>query len=166
MSKALFRCCMAEGAQVNTLVLKMIGYIERLGCLGFVIDGELLIDLVLQSLPDSYSQFNINAIEKTLSELFIMIVEQDMKKLKPILLVVLARERVKARGKAKAKPNSQNALKPASGVSKDGQVVCFYCGNSGHWRKHCKTFLANNKKNDSSYKGMYMIEINLSPITY
>jgi len=36
---------------VNTYVLKMISYIEKLGQLGFVIDYKLSVDLVLQLLP-------------------------------------------------------------------------------------------------------------------
>ena len=35
---------------MNIFVLKMIGYIEKLGQLGFIIDHELSVDLVLQLL--------------------------------------------------------------------------------------------------------------------
>jgi hypothetical protein len=38
---------MIEGSSVNTHVLKMIGYIEKLGQWGFVMDYELNVDLVL-----------------------------------------------------------------------------------------------------------------------
>ncbi|KAL8145008.1 hypothetical protein AgCh_003285 [Apium graveolens] len=60
ISKELFRCKMAEGTSVNDHVLKMINLIESLGQLGFAMDGELSQDLVLQSLPDSFSQFFVN----------------------------------------------------------------------------------------------------------
>ncbi|KAJ8899333.1 hypothetical protein K2173_018307 [Erythroxylum novogranatense] len=60
ISKALFQCKMAEGSSVDTHVLKMIGYIEKLAELGFVMDHELSIDLVLQSLSSSFSQFVMN----------------------------------------------------------------------------------------------------------
>ncbi|XP_031261018.1 uncharacterized protein LOC116119220 [Pistacia vera] len=76
-SKALFRCQLAEGAQVGLQVIKMIGYIQRLETLGFVMDVELSMDFVLQSLPDSFSQFilnfNMNAMEKSLSKLLCML---------------------------------------------------------------------------------------------
>jgi hypothetical protein len=39
---------------MNTHVLKMISYIEKLDQLGFVIDHELSIELILQSLPQSF----------------------------------------------------------------------------------------------------------------
>ncbi|KAL8155280.1 hypothetical protein AgCh_000596 [Apium graveolens] len=53
ISKELFDCRMSEGSSVNDHVLKMINLIERLGQLGFAMDGELSQDLVLQSLSGS-----------------------------------------------------------------------------------------------------------------
>nr|XP_027100399.1 uncharacterized protein LOC113719387 [Coffea arabica] len=53
-------CKMAEGAPVAPHVLKIIGLIEKLAELGFKMDQELNVDLVLQSLPDSFSQFVMN----------------------------------------------------------------------------------------------------------
>jgi len=47
-SKELFRCKMTKGSLVNTHVLKIIGYIEKLGQLGFVMDHELSVGLVSQ----------------------------------------------------------------------------------------------------------------------
>jgi gag-polypeptide of LTR copia-type len=71
-SKALFQCKMAEGTPVGTHVLKMIGYIESLEKLGFKLRKELATDVILQSLPESYSQFiinfNMNEIDKTLPD--------------------------------------------------------------------------------------------------
>ncbi|XP_038706913.1 uncharacterized protein LOC120002286 [Tripterygium wilfordii] len=60
ISKALFQCRMVEGSSVNSHVLKMIGYIEDLERLGFKLNKDLATDLVLQSLPDNYSQFVLN----------------------------------------------------------------------------------------------------------
>ena len=54
-SKELFQCKMTEDSSVGAHVLKMINLIEKLARLGFVMDHELSIDLVLQSLPPSYS---------------------------------------------------------------------------------------------------------------
>jgi len=47
-SKELFHCKMTKGSLVNTHVLKIIGCIEKLGQLGFVMDHELSVGLVLQ----------------------------------------------------------------------------------------------------------------------
>jgi hypothetical protein len=53
-SKELFCCKMTDGSLVNAHVLKISGYIEKLGQLSFVMDHELCVDLVLQSLPQSF----------------------------------------------------------------------------------------------------------------
>jgi len=60
ISKELFCCTMVEGSSANTHVLKMIGYIKKLGQLGFVMDHELSVDLVLQSLSQNFLQFIMN----------------------------------------------------------------------------------------------------------
>ena len=153
----------------------MIGYIQRLETLGFIMDAELSVDLILQSLPESFSQFilnfNMNAMERTLSELKSMLftAQEDMKTSKSVMLVDATSSKKgkgKNKAKAKSKPKAQNVLKASGGVSKDGKVVCFYCGKSGHWRRHCKAFLASKKKNYApSSSGMFMIEVNLSPVT-
>ncbi|KAL4280671.1 hypothetical protein GQ457_03G019500 [Hibiscus cannabinus] len=72
-SNALFQCKMSEGSPVGAHVIKMMGYIQMLEKLGFALNDELAIDVVLQSLPDSFSQFilnfNMNETEKTLPQL-------------------------------------------------------------------------------------------------
>ena len=64
---------MTKGSPIGPHMLHMINLIEKLACLGFMIDHELSIDLVLQSLPHSYSQFvlnfNMNKLEATLPKL-------------------------------------------------------------------------------------------------
>ena len=88
--KALHSCTMAEGISVSTHVLKMKGYIDHLERLGFPMSQELATDLILNSLPESYDQFvmnyNMNNMEKSISELHGMLktAEQKIKK-KPTL---------------------------------------------------------------------------------
>ncbi|RVX16457.1 hypothetical protein CK203_005892 [Vitis vinifera] len=60
LSKALFRSSLAVNAQVGPHVLKMIDLIEQLEKLGCTLGKELSQDLILQSLPDSFSQFIVN----------------------------------------------------------------------------------------------------------
>ena len=54
-SHELFQCKMTKGSLVGPHVLNMINLIEKLARLDFIMDHELSIDLVLQSLPPSYS---------------------------------------------------------------------------------------------------------------
>ncbi|KAK8658689.1 hypothetical protein V6N13_036890 [Hibiscus sabdariffa] len=110
-SKALFQCKMSEGSPVGAHVIKMMGYIQTLEKLGFALNDELAIDVVLQSLPDSFSQFilnfNMNEIEKTLPQLLGMLrtAEGNMKKggSKSVLMVREAKGKGKGKGKKVAK---------------------------------------------------------------
>jgi gag-polypeptide of LTR copia-type len=73
VAKELFKCKLAEGNPVGPHVMKMMGHMETLERLNAPVGQELSIDLILQSLPESYSQFimnfNMHEIEKTLPEL-------------------------------------------------------------------------------------------------
>ena len=70
---ALHDCKMAEGDSVSAHVLKMKGYIDHLARLGYPLSLELSTDLILHSLPSSFSQFvmnyNMNNMEKSIPEL-------------------------------------------------------------------------------------------------
>ena len=181
-SKALYACKMAEGTSVGPHVLKMIGYIENLEKMGFPFPLELAIDLILQSLPESYSQFvmnyNMNEIDKTLPQLLSMLrtAEANIKKAKPnaVLMVQKDKGKGKAQGKAKGKnkkgqkpkPYAKpiDALKPKGGVPKEGD--CFHCGKTGHWKRNCALYLEELKKgSQTSASGIYVIEVNLSTST-
>ncbi|KAK8713562.1 hypothetical protein V6N13_148775 [Hibiscus sabdariffa] len=133
---------MSEGSPVGAHVIKMMGYIQTLEKLGFALNDKLAIDVVLQSLPDSFSQFilnfNMNEIEKTLPQLLGMLrtAEGNMKKggSKFVLMVREAKGKgkgkkvAKSKGNGKTKPKGKEALKPKGGVSKDGK--CFHCGKT------------------------------------
>ena len=175
VSKALFQCRMVEGSLVGTHVLKMIGYIENLDKLGFPLDQELATDVILQSLPESFSQFvvnyNMTDMEKTLPQLLGMLrtYEANTKKTKAtnVLIVNKGKGRAKAKGNkkakkvfAKSKPKS-SALKPKGGIAKEGN--CFHCGETGHWKRNCKVYLEDLKKGSvTSASGIFVIEVNLS----
>ncbi|KAL4296294.1 hypothetical protein GQ457_12G012260 [Hibiscus cannabinus] len=155
-SKALFQCKMSEGSPVGAHVNKMMGYIQTLKKMGFALNDELAIDIVLQSLSDSFNHFllnfNMNEINKTLPQLLGMLrtVEGNMKKggSKSILMVCEAKGKGKKVAKSKAigktKPKGKEALKPKGGVSKDGK--CFHCGKPGHWKRKCHVYLEDVKK--------------------
>ena len=91
ISKSLFRARMTKGTSVHNHVLKMIEWIEKLTGLGMVLEDNLCVDLMLQFLPNSFSQFimnfNMNKLEVTLPELLNMLreVESTIKKEKPVL---------------------------------------------------------------------------------
>ena len=55
IASTLFSCRMKDGQDVTQHAQKMYGYIERLQKLGYVMDNELYIDLILHSLPPTFS---------------------------------------------------------------------------------------------------------------
>ncbi|KAK8696353.1 hypothetical protein V6N13_001489 [Hibiscus sabdariffa] len=107
---------MSEGSPVGAYVIKMMGYIQTLEKLGFPLKDELVTDVILQSLSDSFKpfvlNFNMNEINKTLPQLLGMLrtAESGMKKSgsKSILMV----RKDKGKGKKKAKSEGNRESKP------------------------------------------------------
>ena len=58
--KALLNTNIAEGTPVRDHILKMIAHLNELEILGAEIDGEIQVDIVLMSLPESFKNFRIN----------------------------------------------------------------------------------------------------------
>ena len=85
---------MYDGQSVNDHYLTMIKDIEEPQKLEINIDKELQVDLILQSLLDSYGQFimnyHMNKIDSTLSELLNMLViaEGTLKNSRDTILIV------------------------------------------------------------------------------
>ena len=113
---------MSEGADSDGHVLKMISLIEQLERLNFYMEPELRIDLVLQSLSESFTpfivNFHMNKLQATLPQLLNMLVVfqgQTKGKAKETVLVVAF-----SSGKSKNKKNNKrkNKTKPTGGVSK------------------------------------------------
>ncbi|KAL4304477.1 hypothetical protein GQ457_10G009610 [Hibiscus cannabinus] len=177
-SKALFQCKMSEGSPVGAHVIRMMGYIQELEKLGFPLNDELAIDVLLQSLTDSFNQFvlnfSMNEINKTLPQLVSMLrtAESNIKKggSKSILLVREAKGKgkklAKSKGIGRTKPKRKNALKPRGGISKEGK--CFHCDKPGHWKTNCPVYLEDVKKAKAvkaSVSGIYVIDVSMSTST-
>ena len=73
VSKLLFGSKMKEGTSLVRHALKMYEHIKRLNQLGYSMDCELSVDLIMASLPDSFAQFvldyRMNYIVSTIPEL-------------------------------------------------------------------------------------------------
>ena len=119
---------MVERNPIGAHVLKMIGYVKDIQKLGFPLSQELAIDLILQSLPQSYGQFfmnyNMNKFDKPLLELLstLIIVEKILQKIKLETILIVQKGKEKGKGKkkkgskSKGKPKPKNvALKPKGG---------------------------------------------------
>ena len=120
----------------------MYGYIERLQKLGYVMDNELYIDLILHSLPSTFSHFvmnfNMNKLEVTAPELYNMLkTAQENLPETPKSAMVMEASKRKRKQMSKGKKGN---LKPKGGVqkkkgpkkAKEPKGVCFHCGKEGH----------------------------------
>ena len=71
--KAILTSKMIEGSPVNDHVLNMMSYLNDLEILGTTIDKESQVEMILQTLPDSFHQFhlnyNINKMDLSLAKL-------------------------------------------------------------------------------------------------
>lgn len=139
ISQELFRSRMIEGSAVSSHVLKMISLIEKLEKLGFVLPHQLSVDLIMQSLPDSFSNFvtnfNMNDVEvTTLPQLLIMLIttEVSVKEDKGNGLMV--------------EPLSNKKRKLKKAKDRKAKGTCFHCGQDGHWKRNCKEYLDTMKE--------------------
>ena len=178
--KAFINCKLAKGSPVSPHVLKMKSYLEQLQRLGLEISRELAIDLVLQSLPDTFDQFvmsyNMHGMEKTLTELHGMLktAELNIKSSTDVLMVQKGknpkkRDRDYGKGKGKAVKGPKVGAHPTPKPKpqpKDPKPPkrdeCFHCKEIGHWKRNCPLYLEELKKNKASSSGIFVIEVNLS----
>src|SRR5262249_32438872 len=165
ISKRLFRLRMSEGSSVQAHVLKMIEWIRRLDKLGFELSDELSIDLILQSLPDSFNPFimnyNMNKIESSLDELLNMLVVAEgglHKEAAPVMVVGRANNG-KRKGptppkKKKKKTKLVKGQAPVKGKKKgEKDSECHRCKKKGHWARNCRAILT---------EGIFVIDLCLS----
>ena len=173
-----------QGAKIVSRVIgaeiqdKLGQDIEELQEFEMNMDKELQMDLILQSLPNSYKQFimnyHMNKIDSILLDLLNMLVTAESI-LKSSRNMVLTVERTSSKRKSsfkkKKKPakKQKNETKPKKQVPKktDNKRKYFHCNVEGHWRKNCLAYLAivKNRKNDGSSEGtsdLLIIESNLA----
>ena len=122
-----------------------------------VLEDNLCVDIVLQSLPDFFSQFimnfNMNKLEVTLPELLNMLreVESTIKKEKLVFYTGETRKKRKAerslkKGKDKGRPGKAKVAKKDPAKDK-GQ--CFHYGKDGQWKRNYKEYLAERAKQEA-----------------
>ena len=153
-SKELFQSKMAKGSPIAPHVIHTMGLIENLEQLGFIMDNDLYIDLIFQSLLESYNQFvmkfHMNGMEKTLTELLgiFKIAKQSIKKEKGIVFLMDSKKKKMRSKKSKSKTNvgPKDSKAKVGEKRKDKKGVCFHCGAKGYWLRNWKAYLESKKK--------------------
>ena len=172
--RQIYNSKMAEGTSVREQCLRMISNLNTLEVLGADIDGESQVDMILQSLPESFKEFklnyNMNKKVYTLSELMNELVATE-----GILgtsnvnanMAETSTSQPKSKGKGKKKKKKkkdftkQDGKQIALGVSNKGKKIkgkCIHCSEKGHWKRNCLKFKAANNK---GMKSSFFLEIYL-----
>ncbi|GAV82868.1 LOW QUALITY PROTEIN: UBN2_2 domain-containing protein, partial [Cephalotus follicularis] len=150
-----------RGASVNNHVLQMINAIEHLAALNIVQDVELSIDLMLHSLPPSYSgfitKFNMNKMKASLADLLNMLreAELNMQKGKAPIISVGPANRLQQGVAAAPVINTEASTSVAKNLEKG---PCFHCGQMGYWKRNCPLYLQSIGK---GMRYLSFIEINM-----
>ena len=108
----LMNTTMVEGTSVRDHVLNMMSLLNELEILGAEIDGETEVDIILQSLPDSFKQFylnyNMNKFSYSMAELLKELQATKGLIKKPIVALVTEKGLT---SKPKGKKKQKNVLK-------------------------------------------------------
>ncbi|GJW58879.1 zinc finger, CCHC-type containing protein, partial [Tanacetum coccineum] len=185
--KAFHACKQEEGQSVSSYLLKMKSYLDTLERLGYAMQNELGVSLILNSLNKDYDQFvqnyNMHSMGKTIAELHAMLnlCEKGIPKKAetPIMLAVregkIQKYKRKPRG-AKGKDKGKNKLAYASkpkispppkrdNPTKDS--VCHHYKEVGHWKRNCPSNQVELKKRKEasmdSTSGIFTIELYAFP---
>ena len=156
-----------NGTSVRENCLKMISNLNTLEVLGADIDGESQVDMILQSLPESFKEFklnyNMNKRIYSLSELMNeLVAAEDILGTSSVdaNMAEVSTSQPKSKGKGKKKKKKKDFTKQdgkqiALGVANKGKKTkgkCFHCGEKGHWKRNCPKFrVVNNKGMKSSF---------------
>ncbi|GKA19117.1 zinc finger, CCHC-type containing protein [Tanacetum coccineum] len=193
-------CKQEEGQFVSSYVLKMKSYIDQLERLGHPVTVNLGVSLILVGLSKEYDSFvqnyNTHNMGKTVNELHAMLKlhEETLPKKvdAPTLHAIRAgkvqkhknkkpskaAKGVQGKGKGKkayAYAELSYAPKPKNPppTKKDNRVkdaICHHCGEVGHWRRNCLTYLTELLKKKhlaqgASTSGIFTIKLYSFPST-
>ncbi|GJX06750.1 retrotransposon protein, putative, ty1-copia subclass [Tanacetum coccineum] len=193
-------CRQEEGQSVSSYVLKMKSYIDQLEHLGHPVTLNLGVSMILVGLSKEYDSFvqnyNMHSMRKTVNELHAMLKLHEETLPKKVAAPALhairagkvqknknkkpskAAKGVQGKGKGKkAYANAEPSYAPKPKIhpppKKDNpakDAICHHCGEVGHWRRNCPTYLTEllKKKNlaqGASTLGIFTIELYCFPTT-
>ena len=158
--KVLMNSKMVEGTPVREHLLKMFDSLNVLEVLGAEIDGESQVDIILESLPESFNNFKLNygmnKLSLSLSELMssLQAAEGIIKTTPAVHNTEKSSSRFKPYGKNQKKKGKggpkTSGEKPSTGGGKKAKPgaggKCFHCNGKGHWKRNCPVLMEKSKK--------------------
>ncbi|XP_061366724.1 uncharacterized protein LOC133309882 [Gastrolobium bilobum] len=135
-----------SGGSVRDHCLSMIANFKKAEDHGVRFEQEVKVDLLLQSLPDCFSQFkmnyNMNKFNLDLTQLMHELESVEQSLVKQGSAFHVGESSGKPKGKPKGK--KKNKKKKKSGIPVARPVAVrqpkgkyFKCGQQGHWKKNC-----------------------------
>ncbi|CAM8957193.1 unnamed protein product [Rhodiola kirilowii] len=153
---------------IREYIMEMFNLASKLKSLKLDLSEDLLVHLVLISLPKQYSQFKISyncQKEKwSLNELISFCVQEE-ERLKQDRTESAHLTRT-AKDKGKRKVEDDKVATPKGPVIKKQKttISCYFCEKTGHLKKDCPTYAAW-RANEGKFHTLVCSEVNLSSVS-
>jgi len=160
--KAILTTKMVEGSPVKDHVLNMMSYLNELEILGAAINKESQVEMILQTLSESFQQFrlnyNMNKMDLSLAKLLneLTAAESIIKQQPPLFVAYMMGKYVASLSKlAKSQKKKNKSCKVVAPEGATGGVAkpkgkCYHCKQPGHHKRQCPDYQAKMKNKGNS----------------
>ena len=156
---------------IREYIMKMIEIAAKLTALQMPLGDDLLVLLILKSLPVEFDQlvttYNTQKDKWTLNELIAVCVQEHERiKKVTIHLVTTKPQWKKPTIEKKASPSKNLGVqkKPMKVAGNKGSIKCFFCKLKGHMKKECGKYKAWKAKRGNKSSINFFVEVNLVKI--
>ena len=130
--------------------MEMSNIAGKLKALKLQLSNDLLVHLVLISLPAQFSKFivsyNTQKDKWTLNELISHCVQEEERikkdKTESAHLALTSQKKKRKRAKDSNKDTAEGISKQKKGKTQDKEVTCYFCKKAGHFNKECPKYVA------------------------